>query len=249
MAFAGLLLAVLLTLLQILSEQGVANGPEMQSWSASGKLLALKVGGQLPGSTWIVALLWAAVVASGVFAGEFRPGLEQFWRSRPISPSAWFWVKYFAGLAAVLGVLDLVTIVVSWNSALAHGADQMSKSYLACMPFLHGLIYSLAVFWVCWLRRPVIAAMGAVLCFFLLTIALGSSPALARFDPVQVYNLLFFDEKNLQNGTFHLARHGYPIVYGATIAVTVLASLAAWRTALRPAGIGFWSRFDVTARG
>lgn len=104
MCVAGLVLACLMVTLEVVSNSGVNSS------------LPLRIAGRLSEGTWVVATLWGAVVGSGVFASEFEPRLEQFWRSRPISPCAWYWVKFLTGLTAVLAVLDLVTILVSWNS-------------------------------------------------------------------------------------------------------------------------------------
>jgi ABC-type transport system involved in multi-copper enzyme maturation permease subunit len=222
MALAGLVLACLMAGAQIVINSGV------------GRELPLQLAGQLPGSAWIVALLWGAVVGSGMFANEFEPKLEQFWRSRPISASTWFWVKFLAGLAVVLGVLDLVTILVSWESTYARGSDQMSRAYIACMPLLHALMYSLAVLGICWLRRPVLAGMAALLVFFVLSIGLDALPGASWLEPIHVYNAIFFDERMLSGGTFDLAQHGYPVVYGGVAALIVAISVGAWRLALRP---------------
>ena len=74
-------------------------------------------------------------------------------------------------------------------------------------------------------------------------------PALTDFEPINVYNALFFDERVAPTvmrvgelipraSVFDLTQHGYPLVYGGLAAVTLLAALAAWRGALRPAGLG-----------
>jgi ABC-type transport system involved in multi-copper enzyme maturation permease subunit len=222
MCVAGLALACLLAAVNAVGDQGFDS------------LLPQRIAGQLPGGTWIVAILWGAVVGSGVFASEFEPRLEQFWRSRPISASTWFWVKFFAGLAAVLGVLDVVTILVSWGSPYAQDPNRMSIAYIACMPLLHALFYTLAMLGTCWLRRPVLAAMAAVVLFFVVSMAFEFVPGGAAFEPIKVYNALFFDECRRPDGTLNLLQHGYPVVYGSIASVIVIASLAAWQAALRP---------------
>jgi len=226
MCLAGLALACLMAALGIVTEERFDSR------------LPQRIAGQLSGATWAVALLWGAVVGSGVFASEFEPRLEQFWRSRPISPSAWFWVKFLAGLAAVLGVLDLVTILVGWGSSYARDPARMSSAYIACMPILHALIYALAVLGTCWLRRPVLAAMAALLLFFVVSMAFEFMPGGAKFHPVHVYNALFNDEHRGAGGTLNLSRHGYPVVYGGIASVIVIATLAAWQAAVRPLAFG-----------
>jgi ABC-type transport system involved in multi-copper enzyme maturation permease subunit len=219
MCVAGLVLAGLTTALVIVSSSGFDDR------------LPQRVAGRLTGSTWIVATLWGAVVGSGIFASEFQPRLEQFWRSRPISPTVWFWVKFFGGLAAVLGVLDLVTILVGWDPSYSQGSDGMSYSYIACIPLLHALTYTLAVLAICWLRRPVLAAATAVVTFFMLDVVVGTIPGGAKFAPIHVYNALFFEET--QASGFDQTRYHYPTVYGVILVIIISAALVAWRAALR----------------
>ena len=239
MCFAGLGLAVLFTGVTLLFEPGTRSN------------FAEATAGHLSSTTWIVAILWGAVVGSGIFAGELNPKLEQFWRSRPISASAWYWVKFVTGLVAVLSVLDLVTILVGWKSPHLDqgGPEVMSWSYVACMPLLHALTYAIAVLGVCWLRRPVLAAFLALFIFFLSAFVFEVIPGAANFEPVRVYNELFFDEilapYRVQVGEagprppiFDLTQHGYPFVYGGIAAIIVIASVTGWFGALRSSGLG-----------
>jgi len=116
MSLAGLALACLFAGFQVVSNHGLRSTPNMFRRD-------------LVDGTFVVAILWSAVVGSGVFAGEFEPRLEHFWRSRPISPSGWFWVKFMVGLLTVLAVLDLVTILVSWDTGDRYGLGGRSRSY------------------------------------------------------------------------------------------------------------------------
>ncbi|MGC1276175.1 MAG: hypothetical protein WBC44_20930 [Planctomycetaceae bacterium] len=222
LAVAGLVLAVVMTLAEILLNPGSTNGG-----------LALSVAGQLPGSTWIIATLWAAVVAAGVFGSELQPRLEDFWRSRPISPTTWFWTKYVVGLLAVLIVLDGVTILVSWGSPYADSNNRMSVAYVACMPLLHATVYSLTVLAVGLLRRPAFAAMAAVFAYFLATMVLESFPGLRDREPIHVYNYLFFETSN---ELASLWDRRYLITFGTLAAICVVLTVFAWRAARAPRG-------------
>lgn len=222
LAAAGLVLAVVMTLAEILLEQGGLHGG-----------LMLSVAGRLPGSTWIIATLWAAVVAAGVFGLELQPRLEDFWRSRPISPTTWFWTKYVVGLLAVLIVLDGVTIAVSWGSPYADSNNRMSVAYVACMPLLHATIYSLTVLAVGLLRRPAIAAMAAVFAYFLATMVLDSFPGLRDLEPIQVYNYLFWETGN---EFASLWDRRYLVTFGTLAVICVVSTVFAWRVACTPWG-------------
>ncbi|MFG0295168.1 MAG: hypothetical protein ACF8PG_04610 [Maioricimonas sp. JB045] len=222
MAVAGLMIAVLLTATQMERLPAeVGGGTRLQAMPA-------QVAGSLPGAVWFVGALWGMVVGAGIFASELRPSLQHFWRSRPISPSAWFWVKYVCGLVAVLGVLDLVAIVLGYRNAV-FAYDQMqriSTSYIVCFPLQHAWLYTVAVAGVCWLRKPV---WGVLCAFGVLTFeaaATAAIPGMADYDSVDVYNNLVRDE--LQ-GHLNLSQHGYPVVYGAMALLTIGAALLARR--------------------
>jgi ABC-type transport system involved in multi-copper enzyme maturation permease subunit len=107
-ATAGLALAYLSTAVQL-----VLFGPK------SDAPLFLAVAGHLPATIVPLAMLWGPIIAAALFAPELQPGLESFWRSRPIAPRSWFWTKFLTGLAVTLGILDGVTIIASWNSPYA----------------------------------------------------------------------------------------------------------------------------------
>jgi hypothetical protein len=237
LAIAGLSLAFFVSVTQIWVESHevslhvdsaiLSDGTGPQNANPSVTTVAF---GRLAGSTWIVATLWAAVVASGVFGAELQPGLADFWRSRPVAPSMWFWTKFTVGLIATLIVLDGITIAVSWQSPYASGADRMSWSYVACMPLLHALFYAMTVFAVCSLRRPVLGATCAVLAGFLLSMFLETlSTRDDSIDPIIVYNNLFESESRSFEGRVDLLAHHYPMVYGGIAVLIVVAAFGASR--------------------
>ncbi len=216
-AFWGLLLAALFTLLQ-----------------SSGSSQDFRT--ELPGNTWIVATLWGVVVGTGIFAAELQPGLSAFWRSRPLTIGSWFWCKFFTGLMAVLLVLDGATIFVSWGTPISHTSG-MSRSYIACMPILHALTYSLAVLGVCWLRRPILGGIFAIALFYIPMILVQSSPG-KSFGPINVYGQLIGEEIN---GHFDLSKHHFPLVYGIIVAVIFITAWLASRAIRQPENPIFFS--------
>jgi hypothetical protein len=225
LALAGLALAFFMSVAQICLERHSAS-----LWNPYGDPSVTTIAaGRLAGSTWIVAVLWSAVVGSGIFGAELQPGLADFWRSRPVGPSMWFWTKFTVGLVATLIVLDGITIAVSWNSPYASGADRMSWSYVACMPLLHALFYAVTVFAVCSLRRPVLGAACAVLAGFLLMMFLETLSTRDGFDPIFIYNNLFQDESRSFEGRVDLSAHHYPLVYGGIAVLIVAAAFGASR--------------------
>ncbi|WP_298868450.1 hypothetical protein [uncultured Gimesia sp.] len=220
-ALAGLALACVTAVANVLST-GHTEGRTMTMTVYS-----------LPSTMWIIGILWATVVGSGIFAAELAPGLGHFWMSRPISINRWFWFKYIVGLFAVLMVLDGTTILVSWNSlhdlsshASIYGTNLLSWSYIACYPLLHSIMYSLAVFGVCWWKKPVRGAVMALVFFFASSILIESIPAISEYDPLYVYNNLFMAERK---GEFLLTSFHFPLVFGMIGVITLFATYLASR--------------------
>lgn len=184
---------------------------------------------RLPGTISVVALLWSGIVASVAFSSELQTGLGHFWRSRPIPVALWFWTKFVVGLLAVVLVLDGIPAVVSPYPADGDyvSLNRMSWAYLACMPLLHGMLYSFAVFVVCRLRRPVLAVVCAFAPFLLLSIVAEKFPEIFSYNPLAVYDQL--SNRNHPD----LTGHHYPVVYGSVAAITVLAALASSRAVRR----------------
>lgn len=212
----GLLFAVLIALASVLIEpQGSSS-------------LADAARAEMPHTAAFVGMLWAAVVGSGLYAAELGEGLGSFWRSRPISPAMWFWCKFVVGLAAVLLVLDGVTILVTWQSPRDTMTTGMSWAYIGCFPILHALIYSLAVLGTCWLRKPVIGGFLAILGFSVLTITITSFPRTLRLEPINVFNQLLMAERS---GLRDFTQHDYPLVYGILAASTLVFAWLASRLA------------------
>jgi hypothetical protein len=212
----GLLFAVLIALASVLIEpQG-------------GSSLTDAARAEMPHTAAFVGMLWAAVVGSGLYAAELGEELGSFWRSRPISPAMWFWCKFFVGLAAVLLVLDGVTILVAWHSPRDTMTTGMSWAYVACFPIIHALMYSLAVLGTCWLRKPVIGGFLAILGFSVLTITIASFPQTLQLEPITIYNQLLSAERS---GLGDFTQHGYPLMYGILASSTLVFAWLASRLA------------------
>jgi hypothetical protein len=227
LALAGLLLAFLMAI------AGVFLDGRHGDYSLGTTLLM-----NLPHSTWVVGTLWAIVVGSSLYAAELAPGLGNFWRSRPISLRQWFWLKFLIGLVAVVGVLDGVTVLLSWASPRNSMTSGMSWAYVGCMPISHSFLYVLAVLGTCWLRKPVIGGFLALAAYAILTVALGAFGATSSFDPINVYNQLLQAERA---GNMDFARHGYPLVYGSLALMILMIAILSCRLAkpLQPESIGF----------
>jgi predicted secreted protein len=70
----------------------------------AGKWLG-EVGMIYRGTATIFGLFIALVAGIGVSLHDLSPGLNTFWRSRPIRPSVWFWTKFITGLVIVMAAI------------------------------------------------------------------------------------------------------------------------------------------------
>jgi hypothetical protein len=202
LSVSGFLLAALITVAGVLGEQ------------RHGHSFGTAVLMDLPHSVFFVGMLWAVVVGSGLYSADLSAGLGGFWRSRPISPGMWFWSKFVIGLVAVLGVLDGGASLLSWNAPRETPTSGMSWAYVGCFPILHALLYALAVLGTCWLRRPVIGGILAILGYALITLTLTAFPLTIDLDPIDIYNKLLEAERA---GKIDFSQHGYPLVYGIQV--------------------------------
>ena len=233
LSVSGLMLAILITWVSLFESQVSGTLRVTQH----GGTMTSELMGQLPSNTWFVGVLWSAIVAVGVFSSELKPGLEQFWRSRPISSGAWFWMKFSVGLIAVVGTLDLIPVLLSWSvprqETIPPQSGPMSLSaYLACMPLIHAQVYAVAVTAVCRLRRSIPAAIVALVAFFVIDSVVKSVPGFEKFTTMDVFNDL--DQAVKTGKQLDLTSAGYPLVYGMVVAIIIGAAVLARRTLLPP---------------
>ncbi|HXT60688.1 MAG TPA: hypothetical protein VN699_18755 [Pirellulales bacterium] len=180
-------------------------------------------------ATFRVMMLWAGtvtamIVAVGSFAGGLQPAVWAFWRSRPISPAAWFWTKYLSGAAAVLLFLDGPLLVGScvWTGSPLRslGADVL----LDCSLAMHLLAYTAAVCMTCWVRQGVYAGILSVAALLAIVTAPINRPWLARFDLTQVLGAADF--RGFAHGAWF---SGVYLPFAAGMSALALAALTlAW---------------------
>ncbi len=215
LSLAGLLMAILITLV------GMGEFPGQGHSS-----FLTRLAGELPSTTWFVGGLWGVIVAVAIFSPELKPGLEQFWRSRPITPGSWFWTKFVVGLLAVIITLDMIPAVIAMS--LPFSTKRIGIAYFACIPLIHIVMYATAVAAISRIRRPVPAAIVALIFFYVLDSILMSIPTTEKLSMLDVYNRL--DGLEQRGNPVDLMNQGYLIVYGFVLLVTVSATLLGCRT-------------------
>ncbi len=108
-------------------------------------------------SAAFVGCLVALVAGIGVCLNDMNPRVNEFWRSRPIQPDAWFWIRFVTGLLVVLasiyGPIALLAVfrfpmLRTWNP---------SEAYL--LPAMQVAVFAAAVATTCLVRQAVYAAI------------------------------------------------------------------------------------------
>jgi ABC-type transport system involved in multi-copper enzyme maturation permease subunit len=161
---------------------------------------------------FILALLLGVVA----FAGDLEPRVNTFWRSRPISPSQWFWSKYFvalSSLASAIGIPALISFVLVEFSRTG-AVIPPDETFLAILFIALGWfgIFSAAVVSTCLVRRPL---HSGLLAFGLAAAGLG----LAQW---------------LDEGWFGAEPLKRPLlIAGVWIFASIAATLTAWWAAVR----------------
>lgn len=145
MCLAGLAIAAAVVLPTVLSATGAAGSEKLPV---------------LSGFLIFLGTIMALVLGVGGLAGDLEAGVSQFWRSRPISATSWFWLKYATGAVVLMLVFDGVPAVID---LLVGGPGLLVREAPFWFgPLLHLLAYSAAVWMVCQLRQPIYAGILAL---------------------------------------------------------------------------------------
>jgi len=162
------------------------------------------------------------VVGIGVFLRDLSPELHTFWRSRPISPNAWYWIKCATGLTIVfmafqLPMLLLLPVVASAQQAQHFNGtpDLLRIGMLGVAVFI--TVFSIAVAVTCLMRNAVYATVLSILAMYGGTMLLVAA--------VYCYQLITLDERakyllDEPQGTW--------VWLAAMMFATVLANFVAW---------------------
>jgi hypothetical protein len=120
---------------------------------------------------WMIVGVMVAVVAGvGVFLDDLSPGLNGFWRSRPIKIGQWFCVKYVVGLlvtivtmAVPLMAVALYAWVASNDLSISNLRDHVEARHFALLGGIgQVVVYNCAIAAIVLLRRPIHAAFTAI---------------------------------------------------------------------------------------
>jgi hypothetical protein len=197
----------------------------------------------LPDSSYELAFLgsvWAIIAGVTLFTADFEPRLYTFWRSRPIDPSAWFRVKYTAGLLTLLVCFDLPAALRGQAPHPSTGhLEMVFIAYALCVPAVHVATYSIAVMIVCLVRQAIYAgilSMSALLALTLMPVLLRDHGMIGQVLNTQ--SMLSMLVETGYTGRMSTILPNLLIYLTFNAAVTAAAALAAW----------WFVRFDVALR-
>src|SRR5437764_15316021 len=108
----------------------------------------------------IGGIVLALLIGVGTFAPDLEPRVNTFWRSRPISASAWFWSKYMIGAGAMILTLGLPALAATWwihGRAVPEGQIGGFVVTIAAFGALWLLVFATAVATTCVVRHTLYA--------------------------------------------------------------------------------------------
>jgi hypothetical protein len=100
--------------------------------------------------------LLALLVGVGAVTSDLQPGVNTFWRSRPISASAWYWTRYGIGLVTLLVAIELPLLFLSPS------ASNLTDRGMFWLMLLWNSTFSFALTAACLVRLPAHAAVLAI---------------------------------------------------------------------------------------
>ncbi|MEZ6050224.1 MAG: hypothetical protein R3C02_02385 [Planctomycetaceae bacterium] len=167
-------------------------------------------------TTAVVSLMIGAVG----FTNDLQPKLYAFWRSRPIAPTQWFWLRYGAGYAAIaLFYLMPVTMFIT-GTAQQHGEVWL----LAFLPLMSLVVYSWGVLTACTVRQPVYAVILAACGAMMILLIPEVFPVLR---PVSIGDLLWQVEHRPLGRPVYEALRGAAVAVAIAFSVSVIVTVAA----------------------
>jgi ABC-type transport system involved in multi-copper enzyme maturation permease subunit len=127
---------------------------------SAGPMRSDEFGFLLQSTTFLFGFFVAIVAGISVLMDDLKPGLHDFWRSRPINTDLWFWAKFLTGLVLTLIAFGIPYLLARWLGEGERGPWDETSPMLPLALLLS--IYSFAVVAMALVRRPLYAAIFAV---------------------------------------------------------------------------------------
>jgi hypothetical protein len=125
----------------------------MYSMPESGKLFDVYTGVSI-----VLGFCLALVIGIGVALHDLGSPLNEFWRTRPINPNWWFWLKFLTGL----GIVAIAIYVPHFLIAALSTGLQHDPNTITIIPALHIATFAAAVAMTCLLRHAVYSAIFTI---------------------------------------------------------------------------------------
>ncbi len=178
--------------------------PNNMSW-------LVDVGGLFVIFIFLSGFLLSLLLGVVAFAGDLEPKVSTFWRSRPISPTLWFWSKYLIALSSFVLAIGLPAVICFvLIEFFQRGAGLPGEAFFVAIGWFG--IFSAAVVSTCIVRRPL---HSGLLAFGLAAAGLGLAQWL---DP----------------GWFGAEPLKHPLLIASIwLLASIAATLTAWWAAVR----------------
>jgi hypothetical protein len=131
------------------------------------------------GVATVLGFVMSLVIGIGVCFYDVRPQLNTFWRSRPISPDAWFWCKYITGVAVLLATIYVPVLVIAGLGDTT-GHDVLGDTNALVIPLAQIAIFSAAVATTCVFRHAIYAAILSIPVVYIGVLLVWTSLAVAN---------------------------------------------------------------------
>lgn len=127
----------------------VANWRDMSRWEDVSEVVV--------GVCGIFGAFLALVFGVATFFHDVEPHTNEFWRSRPIGPNQWFWVKSATGLATFLATVYLPVLIAAASS---HSLRWFSESRDGILiPPIHLALFAATMAMMCLVRQAIYAVV------------------------------------------------------------------------------------------
>jgi hypothetical protein len=122
--------------------------------------------------SFAIGLAVALVAGIGVFLNDVSPGLNTFWRSRPIGPNLWFSTKFASGLTILMAAI--------YGPIILLAPPNLEFKEILVFPAITFAIFAAAAAMTCLVRNAVYAAILSIAAIYLGIIATALTVAGAR---------------------------------------------------------------------
>jgi ABC-type transport system involved in multi-copper enzyme maturation permease subunit len=162
-------------------------------------------------------VLTSLVIGVGVFLRDLETGVHTFWRSRPIEPSVWYWIKFVTGLAIVALAFLSPLLIAPWLAS-EHLLRQSDVPWIQMNSAATMLAaYAIAAATTCLLRSAVFATVLTMAGLYIAAISPSLVVLAYRWATSPIRSAYPFEEGEMQ-----------PLVIIGLLSAALLATIAGW---------------------